>query len=299
MKANKAILKAASISMMATALLLSPVAVFADEGGGHYDPGTLVVDNFNHLYYRPDTRAYWYVENRGYSNGDEVNTRETACANQTCVEQLNTPEDGNFVRLEVQAHNHAGYFTLANLSEKEDGLGGVNNDIGAWTPTVGHPVIVESKLRFAPNMKLDGSGGGTGSAGIFLWNNPYSPSIYSQGPGQDAMGYGWSYNGAALQGLVATIVNQTFPVYINPVQNVDINTWNNYKFVWKVDANGVQSVDFYINNAFVGSSQMPSYSHLSLEVWVDNQQFTFFGINDVPVPQTDYMDLSNVTIRQG
>src|SRR5690348_13140735 len=117
MKLGKVAIKTATVAI-ATALSFGSLssAAFAD---AHFDPGVKVFDNFSDFAYRPAPGSYWYTENRGYENGQEVNYRETPCNLQTCVHVVpeNTGSNDVAMRLELHAHPYAGYFTLANLSE--------------------------------------------------------------------------------------------------------------------------------------------------------------------------------------
>jgi len=80
--------KMAPVAMMAAGLLITPTAVLADSSPT-YQPGTLVTDNFHSFVYQPNAGSYWFTENRGEVAGQDVNSRETACAIDTCVHLVN------------------------------------------------------------------------------------------------------------------------------------------------------------------------------------------------------------------
>ncbi len=305
---GRAIVVGAALAM-AMMPLQTVYASSSNGKSGHFNRGVSVFDDFNNLYLRPDDKAYWYIEQMGtLANGSEGVAREVECALQTCVKSMH--EDGEkFVRLEVHPHVLTNnQYTNANLSEDFDGADGDpvyggQSYPGAYNPTVGHPIVVESRIKFSSNYKDDGSGGATGTAGILLWNNPFSQqapfggySIYSE------LGFNWASNQSVfIDGLSAAFAKDGFPISFQDVAVSNMSDWNVYKFVWSTDAEGNQGVDYFVNGTQVASTFIPSYlglHNLGLEVWNDNQVFTFSGINKVSIPENQYIDLDYVDIYQ-
>src|SRR5258706_1244920 len=137
--------KIATVITVSFGLIASPV--YADSQPV-YNRGSFVSDNFAKLYLKPNSKAYWYIENMGVlANGSEGRIRETYCDLQTCVKPVKDEEnDDKFVRLEVHPFTLTNsQYINANLSEDVDGADGDpvyggQTYPGAWNPTVGHPV---------------------------------------------------------------------------------------------------------------------------------------------------------------
>lgn len=272
----------------------------------YYDEGTFVVDAFNKLRIRPNPKAYWWLEHIGNENGVQTLAREVECAMQSCI-TIESEGWNKFLRLEMLANNNVDILTLVNFSENLDNYDNPTPGSlpGSWSPTLGHPVVFETKMRFSPNMGIDGSGGAVGAAGIWLWTNPFSQGVANPYEIYDGIGFNWTYSfeGAFITGMNATVAKQAFPFYQYPITSINPSNWNTYKIIWsQTDAAGNQRVDFYINGSFLSTvnltSGVLSTQNLSLEVWVDNQKLDSTGIHRIAVPEDQYMDLDYVLISK-
>jgi hypothetical protein len=273
-----------------------------------YNRGIEVYDDFTHLFTRPNPGAYWYIENMGtLADGTEGRVREEYCALQTCVRPVNDNGD-QFVRLELFPTPANSNYHNANLSEDVDGA---DTDPvyqgrkypGPWNPTFMHPVVVESRVRFGSMYHQDGSGA-HGTAGVWLWNNPFSQQFADPIASYDGIGFSWaSQDSQVVNGLWTNVVKGAKPVVAGPVLvSVNINDWNVYKFVWSQDLTGNQTVTYYINNQIVGTAEMPAgvltVKDMGLEVWADNQQFTVSGLGRLQITEHQNIDIDYISIKK-
>lgn len=220
-----------------------------------------------------DNDPYWWIIN----NGDGAQTYAN-CADATCVTAEN---EGSlkFARLQL---NHdttpavwdGSEYNGTEISEYRTMYSSTLP--GRWLPTFGHPVSISARVRFSPNYAPDGSGGAVGSAGLWLWNSYPATPDYAPA---NAFGFNWSESGAAggLGGLQVTALQATIPVYSQPVgQDLDLSDWHTWSFTWSADAGGAQSLEWGLDGASVGQTQLAEpFQALSLTFWNDNQFPTF------------------------
>jgi hypothetical protein len=242
------------------------------------------------------------------SDGSAGRIREHDCDMQTCVQRIDDGTD-QFLRIEDFPTTTTVNYTNANVSEDIDGadgdpIYGGQTYPGAWTPSYQHPVTVEARLRFSANYHKDGSGGAKGTAGLWLWNNPFSQGFSDPFSNYNGIGFSWASTDSVLvNGLNTTVVIGAKPVTFSPVlANININDWNTYKFVWSQDLLGNQYVTFYINGCVVGAATLPvgvlAQTHMGLEFWADDQQFTLSGINKIPITEHQFIDMDYIAIQK-
>jgi len=294
-----------------TILAVAPLAVASPlHAASTFNPGTYVYDDFETFVYQPNPGAYWWVDGQGtLPDGSWGRVRnENNCDLQTCISHITEGENG-FMRIEGGPTTTVTNYTNVNFSEVVDGADGDpvyggQTYHGPWNPTFLHPVVLEARVRFSPNFKKDGTGGAKGTAGIWLWNNPFSKQASDPFAIHDGIGFSWaSVDSDIAQGLNITVVKGTLPVFFLPVlANINMNDWNTYKFVWSKDILGNQLVTFYINNTLVGLAPMvvglTTMQDLGLEIWIDNQAFQLETLNGslVQIPESRYLDLDYVKI---
>lgn len=258
-------------------------------------------DPFNQLILRPDIGSYWWVKAGGMQDGVETVVENQYCALQSCV---TAEQEGltKFVRVKLRPQSTAGFYTISELSELEDGKS--FGTPGRWSPRPNHPVVMNFRMRFSENYHLDGTGGAVGSAGVWLWNNPFG----SENPFAIYSGFGFNWqtaNGIVAHGVTATLVRSTFPVYVssgNP--QINPNDWNLYTIIWSETESGSQNLRFLVNGQEVGSTPMigGSMQDLSVEVWNDNQRAGIldgnFHLFFDPIPQDQYFDIDFISVAQ-
>lgn len=281
-------------SIFGTSLTL-PLAVSADNIN-------FTLDNFNHLYLKPDARAQWWIINWGPGPGYQDRV-EDYCGPTSCVTEIKD-QVNHFARLSTHTAP-AGYFTNAELAEIHTGF--PSEGQGHWTPSVGQPVTLVTNVRWSSNYAQDGSGGAVGTNGVWLWNSPYDLQNYDPTASVTALGFNWAPSNAAggfLAGLKVNVFDQNIPYFINrPLQTVNMQDWVEFKLVWSVDGSGTQNVKFYINSENVGDFNLPrAFSNLSLEAWNDNEdpQFDQTGlhINYAAIPSEQNFDISSISLRK-
>ncbi len=301
-----------SAVMIASLSAVSPALALPN----NFDRGVYVYDKFNNedTILQPAEGAYWWIDGQGtLPNGDPARVRgEDNCDLQTCVQIVEEGEDG-VVRLQGFPTTTTANYTNANLSEDIDGA---DTDPlymgqaypGPWNPSPGHSVTVEAKIKFGPNFNKDGSGGAKGTAGIWLWSNPFSQGAPDPFVIYDGIGFSWaSQETEVAQGLTMTVLKGTFPVFSQPVlANINMNDWNTYKYVWSEDILGNQSVSYYINGAFQTTAPMiagfTTVQDMGLEVWLDNQAFVPSQypnyVQRIIVTEERHFDVDYVSIKK-
>lgn len=301
-------------AVLLTGLVASPV--FASQNV--FNPGVYVFDDFNKekTILQPEKGSYWWIDGQGtLPDGSAARVRgEDNCDLQTCV-HLFDQDDNNegFVRLQNFPTTTTVNYTNANLSEQIDGADGDpvyggQAYPGEWNPTSNHPVVMEARMRFGPNFNIDGTGGARGTAGVWLWDAPFSQGAPNPFAIYDGIGFSWtSVDSEIMQGLTMMVTKGAFPVFVQPVSaNININDWNDYKIVWSQDELGNQSVAYYINGIFQTSTSMPAgvftLQNLGLEVWGDNQAYKPSEypnyIQRVIIPEEKHFDLNSVLIMK-
>lgn len=274
--------------------------VFADDAN-HLQK---VSDNFENLYLKPDAKAKWWIINWGPNSDSTQGRWEAFCGTASCVNEQQEGDDG-FVRLSTFPQPISGFFNNAEIAELHTGF--PSEATGKWTPTVGHPIEVKSRVRWSGQYNQSGSGGAVGTNGVWMWNSPYDLANYNPLATVTAFGFNWAPSdsfGGYLAGLKTVAFQDNNPVWIErPTNPVNMQDWNTFRFLWEVDANGHQTITSWINDDQIGSTQLATPMHnLSLEIWSDNEKAVFdqtgLHIQYSTLPSTQNFDVSSVSVKQ-
>lgn len=227
-------------------------------------------DDFNSLpAVNPDNGGNWWVLNTGLLDS-QYYVYNDYCGDGTCV--LAKSDSGTtYASLEQYTTETPGNYYDAELAEEHTGF--FYGQPTVWNPSPGEPVTMETRVRWSANHQPDGSGGAVGSSGIWLWNSPIDYVNFAVYP-QDGIGFNWvNKDSSFAPGLSMGMVNDSFPVFQLPLNTLNMQDWNTFKFVWSVDAvSGLQFVDLYVNEGYRGHHPLLSPMHdLSVEMWSDNQ----------------------------
>ncbi len=258
-----------SIFVVLLALLAATMPVWATVVGPHS-----VFDNFDEVVVKDPSNTsdvpYWWI----IQNGD-LGQYYASCGDASCVTAMQEHHT-TFARLQLQPDATPNDFISSEISELRTGY---SYGQGRWLPTPGHPVIATARVRFSPSYHVDGSGGAVGSAGFWLYNS------YIDFPNQTiqpikSLGFGWGEqgtSGGALEGLRTMVLQDSVPVYNNPVNpEVDMSDWMMWQMIWSATRNGKQEVLFLVNGWPAGhvvlQDPLPA---LSITFWSDNQFATF------------------------
>ncbi|MEP7103300.1 MAG: hypothetical protein ABI721_01150 [Candidatus Dojkabacteria bacterium] len=232
----------------------------------------LVFDNFSAPFQTPSPTAnqsYWWRTLKsggptGFSQAENVD-----CNYDACLAQVN-----GVAKFTLKPQTYPGSIMVSDLTEERNGYS--YNTPHRWLPTVGHPILVTSTMKFSSGYKADGTGAAVGSHPFWLWNNPLGPTGYIA-PIQ-SIGFNWTDGqtfGGFFTGYKATVVDNTVslnPLYVADLPTVNMNDWFVPSYLWSVDSQGVQNVKFFINLQKVGeytlTQPMPA---LTLELSIDNQ----------------------------
>ncbi len=309
-------IKKITAALASAALFTSLAATPIFAAPNQFDPGVRVFDKFNDekTILQPDKGSYWWIDGQGtLPDGSAGRVRGTNnCDLQTCVSIQQDDED-SFVRLQTFPTTTTVNYTNANLSEQIDGadgdpIYGGQTYPGEWNPTPNHPVVLEATVRYGANFNMDGSGGAKGTAGVWLWSNPFSQGAPNPFAAYDGIGFNWVSNDSEiLAGLGMMVTKGAYPVFFQPVTaSINMNNWNDYKFVWSQDELGNQTVNFYINGAFQATAMLPSgmftMQNMGLEVWADNQAYKPSQwpnyIQRIAVPEEKHFDINSVLIQK-
>lgn len=211
---------------------------------------------------------------------DDVQTR-TMCGTVTCMDLVSEGPD-KYLNFRLSPFTWTGY-TDSEIWDREydDAI-----DNGPWTPTVGHPVVMEARIRY-PDHNFDGSGDAVGTAGVCLWNHATDLN-----PAYDSLCFVWSMDEFTdflnVDGFTANTVIDLFQTYINVFRPApfDISHWFDVRLVWSVDHTGVQTVEYYANGVLFGTDTLPVALHgLSLVIWQDSSlvddTFQFLSVSPV------------------
>lgn len=286
----------------------------------------VLVDEFNQPFLPPNTHLpwdYWYTmlisaDQLGYYRRENLR-RPVACNVDVCVTREH--ERGvKFARLAIYPIRFpiADHVSIAQIGEQRDSFG--YGTPHRWLPTVGHPIIYKVRFRASSTYKDDASGSAVGNWGITLFNY----ADYFADPNADVsrdnssfsrhtddyylLGFTWfdpTNVGGALTGLYAASADKfsAAPGFLYPIRGVNINHWTEAKITWEVDAQGVQTVGYYINNQLISTYQpqfpMPS---LAIQIYNDNESFQITATGLAPVhvdiPGKQFIDIDSVDIRQ-
>lgn len=198
---------------------------------------------------------------------------ELMCGTTTCG-ALTTSGMDKFFRFSLGTNVQAGVYSDSEMRE-EPAFAPI--DGGQWTPTVGHPVVFESRLRMSAGHNQDGSGDAVGTLGVGLWNNAAGTS--GPNPEYDNITFVWitdEFTDAfGVDGFGANVAWNLFPVVVSrPQFSINLQDWVDVKFIWSVDSGGTQSVQFFVNGVSTGTYVLPVPLHgLNAIAWQDNQHF--------------------------
>ncbi|MFS8130351.1 MAG: hypothetical protein ACMG57_00065 [Candidatus Dojkabacteria bacterium] len=281
--------------LFALLIMVQPVALNANV--------TFIHDNFSSLYLKPDTRAKWWLINWAGQNNQPVRT-EDYCGLASCIKAMKE-NFSTFVRLSTFPGSQSGFFVNADMAELHTGF--PSQGTGTWTPSYHHPIVLETRVRWGAQYKQDGTGA-VGSNGIWLWNSPYNFENYDPGATLSAIGFNWAEfdtAGGYLGGLKVLALDGNFPVYINkPTHAVNLQSWTPFALIWSEDANGVQSVQYYLDGENLGTVQLPRrLTNLSLETWNDNENGQIgadgsLSITYMDIPSTQNFDVNEINLVQ-
>ena len=263
---------------------LAVVAVSAEAGGSLFD-------DFDTLISLPNPAANFWVINCG---DDGCLPRFEADAAK--VENLHVPTNLSFARLSVLPDTTEVTYNNAEIAELQTGVNPAA--LGRWLPTPSHPVVIETRVRWSDDYNQLGLGA-IGTSGVWLWNSPINTG------GDDApinsLGFSWSQVGSPLVGLHAEVLRNNLIVFTAQVPPINMQDWNTFKIVWEA-ANPVgltQRVSFYVNGELFGATTpFPALPALSLEIWNDNQLFTFAGALFLNPESPQEFDLDYISISQ-
>jgi hypothetical protein len=285
---------------MATLLaLISPVRVLGESLPRKF------WDNFNHTYLQPDARAKWWIINAGYdSTTNSQGFFEDFCGPSSCF--VNMSETGDqFARLQLNPNNTPGYFVNVDVAEEHTGY--PSEIENTWLPTVERPVEMVSRVRWSDTYNQQGTGGARGTNGVWLWDSPYDFANYDPEAPINAFGFNYAPSDTLAgfaAGLKLTVMSFGFPVVLTDVPvSIDMQEWNEFKFLWSVDASGTQSLNLLVNGVDAGTYVLPyALPALSTEIWQDNEfaSFNEFGgvnISYDVIPAEQNFDISEYSVR--
>lgn len=262
-------MSAAVVVMM---MVLAPRPASASGGG------VLLFENFHQIVYRQpgdnlnyplyaindvDPVGGAFVGQVFGPNGDASSVKRAVSGNR------------DYAKLTVKNDATPGNYTNAELASVPTGF---SYSQGGVSPTPGHPIWYSVVARYSDDYESDGSGGAVGTAGTWMWDSPfdftdpYNPIFYPT----NSFGFIWIEAGGLPQGgLQAMVLNQTIPVYDNPV-NTQMDVWKVYTVKWSVNSSGQQRIQFWVNLTPVGDVTLDQpLPPLSVELWNDNQYPTF------------------------
>lgn len=234
----------------------------------------------------------WYFMNYEDDSGTPNRHPGVACGVDACAKVV-----GNALEVSIYPSTTAGVYTGTDVSEVNLNQADPT-ETGPWNPEVDDPVVLEARVKWSGNFNPDGSGA-VGTSGVVLWNSAVSP--FGPYPSYDQIGFEWADNtilGGYLAGFTASAVVDLNPFYVVRPASINLQQWNIVKLVWSVNASGQQSVTYYVNGSFIGTTVLPVPLHnLSVEIWNDNQQPGFAGFT-YPSPaatQSIFFDWVKVT----
>jgi hypothetical protein len=280
-----------SLSMLVVLMLAAPLA----RATTFEEP---LLDTFTNHFAVP-----WNFFNFEDVNGVFTRTPGLQCGEDACA-ALGSSGFDRFLRMSVRPTTTAGVYTNEDVSEVPIGFTGAI-ETGRWNPSVGHPVILNTRVRWSSAYELDGSGAAVGTNGVVLWNS----AVDEDGPmpEYDQIGFTW-ITSRALGGFLAGVTGSAFvdqlPLEpVRPSATLDVHRWINLKLVWSVDAAGVQRVEYFANGDSMGTHVLPEpLRNLSVEIWNDNQEPTFTpdGLaNEFPAPPVEQsMDVDSILVRK-
>lgn len=230
----------------------------------------------------PASAASYYFEDFGSQPVDlhfvnfegGVSTPGLACGTDACA-SFESDGQTNSVKVTVNPSQNPGFYTNTDITQVD--LGAPSNNAGPYTPSYGHPVVMEARIKWSSNYDLLGLGDAQGTSGIVLWN-PALDGPYGSPSGEyDQIGFVWASKdvlAGLISGFTATsFINQVPLGIARPILPVNINDWVDVKMVWSESLLGIQTVTYYANNQLLGVHVLPvPLEGLGLEIWNDNSE---------------------------
>jgi hypothetical protein len=237
---------------------------------------------------------------------DGVRSAHTQCGVDACA-YLESQGSTDYLRVAVAPTATPGYYTNTDVSQV-DLEGTFLTDTGPYTATYGHPVTLTARIKWSATYDFAGEGPAVGTSGVVLWNSAFDNPGDLPNAQYDQIGFTWA-NEDAMLGLIAgfrgsTFVNQAPIGAAQPTSSVNIRNWMNVTMVWSADAQGAQTVAYYLENTLFGQHSLPvALEGLSLEIWNDNQEPNLCGnppticwaYPNPNVTQSFYVDYVSVT----
>jgi hypothetical protein len=247
------------------------------------DPGLVcgpsgVAEDFHKVVYKspsdPQRPGMWFIN---FGNGQQYYDKHGAYAARGESSSILRETEGttDFLRTQlVPDTSFEGKYVDVEASELRTGYS-YGSPCADTEPTPGHPVQVSARMRCT--CSADGSGTHVGSWGLWLWNGYPDVQAGTLHP-ITSMGINWIQAGGYFPpGLAASVLNETNPLYYQPVRlpaGLDLRDWHVYRFVWRADSD-VEQVTFLVDNALVGATPiarpLTPMGKLSLTIWHDNQ----------------------------
>ena len=207
--------------------------------------------------------------------GGGVRLAHTQCGDDACA-SLESAGGTDHLRVAIEPSATPGYYTNADVSQV-DMEGSALTDSGPYTATYGHPVTLSTRIKWSATYDFLGEGPAVGTSGVVLWNSAFDSPGSPPNAEYDQIGFTWA-NEDALLGLIAGFRGSTFvdqaPIgAAQPASPVNIRSWMNLTMVWSANAQGAQTVAYYLENTLFGQHSLPvALEGLSLEIWTDNQE---------------------------
>lgn len=257
-------------------------------------------DDFGSI--RPQPGGPWYVINWGSEDGQPRRWEGQNYGSDSCVRAVRGGGD-SFARLEVSPPDTSGFYANAELAERRTGY--ASGEPGVWKPSPGHPVELETRVRWSPNHDASGGGGAQGSSGVWFWNSPVDMAAEDYADIQ-AFGLSWTtQDSAVLKGINVAVVRTTpygpYPVWsAGPKRAVDLQEWNDFDVIWSEGGGGAQTVKFSLNGEALGTARLEQpFGALSLEIWSDNQVPTRTGIDYRNPTAKQAFEVDRIEVERG
>jgi len=178
------------------------------------------------------------------------------------------------MKVTVNPSQNPGHYINTDITQID--LGAPSRNVGPYTPSKGHAIVMEARVKWSSNYDLHGRGDAQGTSGIVLWNPDLTEPYGDPGPEYDQIGFVWASKDV-LNGIISGFTGTSFinqvPVGISKplLHNVNINDWITVKMVWAENLLGIQTVTYYVNGHLLGVHILPvKLKNLALEIWNDN-----------------------------
>ncbi len=256
----------------------------------------IVFDHFNTLpLFGTPGGVYWWVNNWG----DGVRNDGYWAIDDSASVSLQREGCTRYAQLSLYPDATPGSYSNADITDVQDPGNHADNQL-PWKAAPGHPVILMARLRWQGNYNTDGTGA-IGTSGVAIWNHAYGNNAVSP---INYFGLSWSMQGTAIgEGFAAIILYDSFPIAIFPApENVDFKKWVRFRMVWSVNPQGEEFIRFWLNGKKWGTkTQLPGpmpETGLGIDLWNDNQLFTFDGVTHPNPPAPQHLDFDFVHVIQ-